>query len=70
MPLYDSEEEKSAGNRHADFLLFNNHEHNNTHIPGDSNLLIYTPVEINGVSGAAVVDSGATKMFIAQQFCR
>lgn len=64
----DREEDRSIAARFADFLIFNDHEHNNTQISEGSRSLIYTPVEINGVPGTALVDSGTTSMFIAKKF--
>ncbi len=39
-------------------------------IPGGDNKLLYTPVTIEGVDALALVDSGASTMFIADRFVK
>lgn len=48
--------------------IFNNYECNVTDKEEDSKSLLHTTVTINGIEGTALVDCGATSMFVSKEF--
>ncbi len=58
----------SVGETITDLVFDSNVHLNVTSAPEDAEDLIYTPVDINGIKGRALVDSGATTMFVSKTF--
>jgi len=66
-PEVPGDPDESTGSQFADWL-FNKPEVNVTEGSNPVKRLIYTPININGIPGMALVDSGATDMFISRRF--
>lgn len=63
-----AEDEPNVESYLSNVIMVGHHARSNTTPPDDAETLLYTPVEIEGVSGTALVDCGATSMFIAKTF--
>ncbi len=62
--------EQTSGDRILDAFMNGGEQFGIMNIPGGTNKLLYTPVTIEGVDALALVDSGASTMFIADRFVK